>query len=231
MERASATRLNLLRTARRLAQVTRGVGLLRRKREALVTELFQLARPAADARVQIDATSRRAYPLLLAALGVHGRAGLRALAWPEPEITVEVVPGVLWGIVVSRIAARPALARTLAARATAPGLTGPATTAATAEFERLADLLLEAAPREMLIRRLGEALAQTSRQVNMLERRLTPALRAAVTSIRRMLDEREREERLRLKHLKSSRVTHGPFRDQAPTCGEKEEARDDLRNR
>ena len=81
----------------------------------------------------------------------------------------------------------------------------------------------------MLIRRLGEALAQTSRQVNMLERRLTPALRAAVTSIRCMLD--EREERLRLKHLKSSRVTHGPFTDQAPTCGEKGEGCDDLRNR
>ena len=72
---------------------------------------------------------------------------------------------------------------------------------ATLDFERLADLLLDAAPREMLIRRLGEALAQTSRQVNTLERRLAPALRAEVTGMRRTLDEREREERLRLKQL------------------------------
>jgi V/A-type H+-transporting ATPase subunit D len=58
----------------------------------------------------------------------------------------------------------------------------------------------------MVIRRLGEALAQTSRQVNTLERRLAPALRGAVTAIRRTLDEREREERLRLKRMKPSRV-------------------------
>ncbi|HLZ44812.1 MAG TPA: V-type ATP synthase subunit D [Gemmatimonadales bacterium] len=54
----------------------------------------------------------------------------------------------------------------------------------------------------MLIRRLGQALAQTSRQVNTLERRLAPVLRGTVTRIRRALDEREREERLRLKRLK-----------------------------
>jgi H(+)-transporting ATP synthase subunit D len=196
--------MNLLRTARRLGQVTRGVGLLRRKREALVTELFRLARPAADARAQIADVTARAYPLLLASLGIHGHTGLRALAWPRRDLRVEIEPGSTWGIIVSRISKRPPLARTLAARATSPGFTGPAASATAAEFERLADLLLEAAPREMLIRRLGEALAQTSRQVNTLERRLAPALRVSVTHMRRALDEREREERLRLKHLKSS---------------------------
>jgi V/A-type H+-transporting ATPase subunit D len=206
MERASPTRLNLLRAARRLGRVTRGVGLLRRKREALVTELFALARPAADARAQIADAGSRAYPLLLAALAAHGRAGLRALAWPERLLQVEVESGSVWGITVSRSAARPALLRTLAARATTPGLTGPAAAAAATAFERLADLLLDAAPREMVIRRLGEALAQTSRQVNTLERRLAPALRGAVTAMRRTLDEREREERLRLKRMKPSRV-------------------------
>lgn len=206
MERTPSTRMNLLRAARRLAQVTRGTGLLRRKREALVGELFRLARPAADARVEIAGVTARAYPLLLGGLALQGRAGLRALAWPGRDIAVEMEPGSLWGIVVSRITARPPLVRTVAARGAAPGLTGPAASQATAEFERLADLLLDAAPREMLIRRLGDALAQTSRQVNMLERRLAPALRAEVTGMRRTLDEREREERLRLKRLKSSRA-------------------------
>ncbi|HEY7194529.1 MAG TPA: V-type ATP synthase subunit D [Gemmatimonadales bacterium] len=205
MERPASTRLNLLRATRRLDQITRGVGLLRRKREALVSELFKLARPAADARTLIADAGTRAYPLLLTALAVHGHAGLRALAWPERLLEVEVEGGSVWGIVVSRIAARPALLRTLAARGTAPGLTGPAAAAAASAFERLADLLLEAAPREMLIRRLGEALARTSRQVNTLERRLAPALRTSVRDMRRTLDEREREELLRLKRLKSSR--------------------------
>jgi H(+)-transporting ATP synthase subunit D len=208
--------MNLLRAARRLAQVSRGVGLLRRKREALVSELFKLARPAADARVLIAEAGARAYPLLLGALAAHGRAGLRALAWPERLLEVEVEGGSLWGIAVSRIVARPAVLRTLAARGTAPGATGPAAAAAAGAFERLADLLLEAAPREMLIRRLGEALARTSRQVNTLERRLAPALRGSVTVMRRALDEREREERLRLKHMRSSRVPHTLFKPERP---------------
>ena len=205
MERPSPTRLNLLRTARRLSKVTHGATLLRRKREALVTELFQLARPAADARAQITAATARAYPLLLEALALHGRTGLSALAWPERDLRIDVEPGSVWGIVVSRITARPLLARTLAARGTAPGSTGPAAVAASTAFERLVDQLLDAAPREMLIRRLGEALAQTSRQVNTLERRLAPALRVSVTGMRRALEEREREERLRLRQLRKSK--------------------------
>lgn len=216
MERTPPTRMNLLRATRRLGQVTRGVGLLRRKREALVTELFKLARRAADARGLIADAGTRAYPLLLAALGIHGRSGLRALGWPDRALEVEVAGGSLWGIVVSRIAARPLLLRTLAARGTAPGSTGPAAAAAASAFERLADLLLEAAPREMLIRRLGEALAMTSRQVNTLERRLAPTLRHSVTRMRRTLDEREREERLRLKRLILNRRPESPQARSSP---------------
>lgn len=195
------TRMNLIRAARHLERIGKGVELLRRKREALVTELFRLARPAADARSQIEERTRVAYPALLWALTVHGLAGLRALAWPARDVLLEIAPGSVWGIVISTIVRRPPLARTLGARGTAPGATGPATVRAAGEFERLAELLLDAAPREMLIRRLGEALSQTSRQVNTLERRVAPALRLQLGAVRRTLDEREREERHRLKQL------------------------------
>jgi V/A-type H+-transporting ATPase subunit D len=193
--------MNLIRAARRLAQVGKGVELLRRKREALVSELFRLARPAADARAGIEQATHRAYPALLDALATQGLAGLRPLGWPARDIPLEMEPGSVWGIAVSTIVHRPALARTLGARGTAPGSTGPAAVRAATEFERLIELLLDAAPREMLIRRLGDALSQTSRQVNTLERRIAPELRSDMVGVRRVLDEREREERLRLKHL------------------------------
>ena len=199
--RMAPTRMNLIRAARRLAQVGKGVELLRRKREALVSELFRLARPAADARARIEQATQRAYPALLGALATHGLAGLRPLGWPDRDIALEMAPGSVWGVAVSTIVRRPALARTLGARGTAPGSTGPAAVQAATEFEHLIELLLDAAPREMLIRRLGEALSQTSRQVNTLERRVAPQLRSDMVGVRRVLDEREREERLRLKHL------------------------------
>ena len=51
------------------------------------------------------------------------------------------------------------------------------------------------------MRRLGEALSQTSRQVSSLECRVTPRLEHQIATTRRTLDEREREEHLRLRHL------------------------------
>lgn len=172
--------------------------MLRRKREALVTELFRIARPAAAARDEIALLAREAYPHLLGALALHGMSGVRAIAWPGRDLTVDLEPGSVWGVVVSRIAARPPIRRTLGARGTAPGGTGLATERAADAFERLTEQLLDAAPREMLLRRLGQALAQTSRQVRMLEHRVAPGLSRDIARVRQALDEREREERLRV---------------------------------
>jgi len=196
--RGPATRQNLLGLQRRLERVAKGAALLRRKREALVTELFRLARPAEAARVSIAENAMRAYPVLLEALGDEGYANLRAIGWPDRDLTVEVGARQVWGIPVAEIVRRPAVRRSLSARGTSPAWTASSAIGAADAFETLTELLLDAAGREALLRRLGDALSRTSRQVNTLERRLDPALRGQLTSVRRTLDEREREEHLRL---------------------------------
>ena len=208
-----ATRLNLLRSRRRLERLTRGADLLRRKREALVAELFRLARPATDARTQIAEAAREAYLSLIPALAEHGATGLRAIGWPMREYPIALAPGTVWGVVVSRIVSRPPVPRTLGARGTAPVTTGARTIRTANAFEQLTELLLDAAPREMLLRRIGEALAQTSRQVHTLERRVSPRLERDISRVRRVLDEREREERLRLAGLLRRR--HARLRPEA----------------
>jgi V/A-type H+-transporting ATPase subunit D len=57
----------------------------------------------------------------------------------------------------------------------------------------------------MLLRSLGHAVAQTSRQVRALERRVEPELASAVATMTNLLDEREREEHLRLRRFLRSR--------------------------
>lgn len=198
---SAATRSNLVRARRRLDRVAKGVTLLRRKREALVTELFRLARPAIDARAVIARRAQQGYEALLAGLAIHGRSGLEALSWPTRDLRITLRAGLVWGIPVAEILEKPTLRRTLAARGTAPGTTGPAAAAVATRFEELADLLLDAAPREMLIRRLGEALSNTTRRVNVLERRVGPALGTQIAAVRRVLEEREREEHGRLRPL------------------------------
>jgi H(+)-transporting ATP synthase subunit D len=202
MSLTAATRLNLLNTQRRLEQLGRGRDLLRRKREALVSELFRLARPAADARALIAQAAARAYPSLLDVLGDEGYDGVRALGWPTRELRVRIRPAVVWGIPVSELLDRPKVPRSQSARSLGPGSSPGSAVAAAEWFERLTDLLLDAAPRELLLQRLGLALAQTSRQVNTLERRLAPALRRDLGRIRAVLEEREREEHVRLSRLK-----------------------------
>ncbi|HEU5169271.1 MAG TPA: V-type ATP synthase subunit D [Gemmatimonadales bacterium] len=200
----AATRQNLLALGRRLERVTKGTGLLRRKRQALVAELFRLARPAATVRRSIAEHAAAAYPLLLGALAADGYSGLRASGWPTREVRVEIRAAHVWGIPVSELLGRPPIRRTLAARGTPPTAT-PAAIEAAGAFEELTELLLDAANREAMLARLGEALARTSRQVNTLERRVGPTLERQKAEIRRALDEREREERLRLERLLRSR--------------------------
>ena len=195
------TRLNLLRSRRRLDRVREGADLLRRKREALVRELLGQARPAVDERERIGHAAAAAYPALVNALGQRGSSDVMATAEPLRDVSVAMRSTQVWGLAVGSVSEAPTLERTLEARGTAPGPTGAASVEAAQAFETLTQLLIEAAPREMLLRRLGQAVAQTSRQVRALERRVEPALTSAVSTMTNLLDEREREEHMRLRHF------------------------------
>lgn len=192
------TRSGLLAGQRRLERVSKGAALLRRKREAVVGEIVRLARPASDARRLIAETAAQAYPALLGALAMEGSTGLRAIAWPVRELELNISTTQVWGIPAAAIGSRPQLRRTLEARGLTAMRIDPATAATATAFEGLAELLLDAAARELLLQRLGVALTRTSRQVNTLEQQVAPSLRQAVTRTRRDLEERERDEHARL---------------------------------
>lgn len=201
--RVAPTRSEWLRIRRRLDRVSKGIDLLTRKRRALVTELFAVAHPAIAARSQVDACAAAAYPALLAARAVHGDDLVASLGIPRRRLEVAVTVSEAWGVATGTVTRLDPVRRTAAARAVAPALTGPATTEAAVEFERLTELLLDAASTELRLRRLAEALARTSRQVNTLERRVAPGLTASAARVRSLLEEREREDHARLKRLAS----------------------------
>jgi vacuolar-type H+-ATPase subunit D/Vma8 len=163
-----------------------------------MAEIVRHARPASDARALIREQATQAYALLASALGVEGLTGLTAIAWPARDFTLRLREAQVWGIPVVEIVDRPLFHRTLEARGLPPTAIGPAAAAAATGFETLTDELLAAAPRELLLQRLGTALTRTSRQVNTLEQRVAPRLRQQIGRARRMLEEREREEHVRL---------------------------------
>jgi V/A-type H+-transporting ATPase subunit D len=199
--RAPATRLSLLRTAARLRQVQRGTALLKRKRQSLVDELFARARAAMTSRETIENRSLRAWQSLWAALSSVGSDGLAPLGWPMREVELDVNMMDVWGVRAPEVLNRPTLVRSLAARGVAPGPGEAATHEAACQFELLLEQVLDAAPREYVLRRLGRELARTTRLVNTLERRIAVTLEGDLAAIRRTLAEREREEQLRVKRL------------------------------
>jgi len=201
----AATRMALLRARRRATRIARGVDLLRKKREALVRRLFELARPAADVRAQSMEQGARAYAALVRAFAAHGEAELRALSWPLREVNVSTDEGQIWGVGIVELAKTAPLRRSLAARGTPPASVGPAAIEAARAFEELTELLIETAARELPVQRIADALARTTRQVHVLEHRVAPALRAQIASVQRTLEEREREEHLRLRRVLARR--------------------------
>jgi V/A-type H+-transporting ATPase subunit D len=200
VDRVAPTRSNLLRARRRVERVRKGIDLLTRKRRALVADLFRIARPAVEARREVQDRAAGAYRALLGAAAAQGDP-LDVLGWPTRRLEVEVTEHETWGIATGLVQRLTPVRRTLAGRGQAPGATGPAVVQASEAFEGLVELLLDSASTELMLRRLAEALERTSRQVNTLERRVAPGLTARIRRLREQLDEREREDHTRLKHL------------------------------
>jgi V/A-type H+-transporting ATPase subunit D len=201
----TATRSNVVRTQRRLEQVQRGAALLRRRRETLVAKLFERVAPTVDSRRAIEALARDAYRALLDVLAACGPDAVRPLGWPERELRVDLEPLEAWGIHGVRMTRHAPVARSVAARGVAVGPGDAPNLAAAEAFERLLERLVGSAPEEEFLRRLAEALAHTTRLVNTLEQRVVTGLEADLRGMRRTLEEREREEHLRLAHVAASR--------------------------
>ena len=86
---------------------------------------------------------------------------------------------------------------------------GPAGVDAARRHEEALDVLLRIASREIHLARLGEETQETSRRINALEQLLLPALGGEAARIEAALDERDREDAVRLKRLRSKRARGG----------------------
>jgi len=197
------TRSSLVRLTRRLDQVERGAALLEKRRDALVTELFARVRPSLDAQRGLDQQAALAYRALAEALATSGRSDLPALGWPSRDVRLQRLDAAPPAGVAAtdRFAPPPTLVRSTVARALVPGQFDAAAEKAARAFERLLEIVLAAAPAEFAVRQLGHALARTVRQVNVLEQRVALDLAGARLHVRRTLDEREREEVVRLRRI------------------------------
>jgi V/A-type H+-transporting ATPase subunit D len=201
VRRTAPTRHNLMRVRRRLERVRTAAELLTRRRSALVNELFRAARPVVESREAIAWQAAVSYAALVQAQADRGHPLLAALALPMREIGVELRSAEGFGLTGAELVAHDPIRREAHERGVSVGAAGPAAAATAEQFERLSTLILDSVSQELRIRRLARALAETSRRVNVLERRVGPGLAGETRRIGATLEEREREEQLRYRHL------------------------------
>ncbi len=199
------TRMALLAGRARLALARQGRQLLEDKRDALLEELHREIRTAVAARRELEAAAAEARLALETARVRHGDATVAAAgAGAAGEIGVDVLFTTVMGVPVPTVAGR-SLVRPAAARGRDPLATGPAVEAAAERFEEELTIALRVATMEARVLRLAREIRRTSSRVNALRTLVIPALDAETAAIELSLEQREREDRFRLKLVKRRR--------------------------
>jgi V/A-type H+-transporting ATPase subunit D len=200
-----ATRMNLLASRARLSLAREGAGLLRSKREALIRDFFRVADTIMLDRAEAALKNQRARILQGLARSFCGTRQMKTASFAArrdiPLVTREIN---IWGLRIPEISLAP-LRRSPEVRGLLPVDTPPQIIESSEAYELLLEALLATASAEIRLKRLGEEIRKVSRRINALEQFLIPGLVGRIRAINETLEEREREDRFRLKRLKSRR--------------------------
>lgn len=203
MENVSPTRMNLLARKGQVSLAKQGVDLLKKKRDALVTDFFAVVKDSLKSREHLNITAQQAIDSLNLTAAFEGRPALESSALPgRRDIKLEVSEKNVWGIKIPEVAA-PSIARGDFERGYNPAAVSGRVVKTAGMFEQMIDLLVEVAGSETRLKRLGAEIKKTTRRVNALEQVVIPRIYREMNYIKSVLEQREREDIFRLKLIKN----------------------------
>ena len=204
MEQVSPTRMNLITRKSQIKLAQQGAELLKNKRDALIQEFFGLVKPLVALRKELSQKFSDAEWKLFSALVFDGPETVASAAMAcRRDVAVGIEAKNLWGIRVAELQKTSLMRNSLTRGYAVTGMSARIDQAASA-FEELLSHILEVAPVEIKLKKLGEEIKKTSRRVNALEQRLIPRLTSEKRYIQQILEEREREDVFRLKRIKKA---------------------------
>ncbi|HYM71264.1 MAG TPA: V-type ATP synthase subunit D [bacterium] len=206
----SPTRMNLLQRQNQVKLAQQGVDLLKRKRDALVADFFNIVRRALAARERLMRTAGEAYTLLSLAKAVEGREVLESAALADGRrLEVGIDSRNVWGTRIPTITTDE-VRRTVLTRGQDPVAVTSRTVESADHFEEIVAALLDVASTEVTLRKIGEEIKKTTRRVNALEQVVIPRIRGEIRYIRDVLEQRAREDVFRLKRIKRKLEAKAP---------------------
>jgi V/A-type H+-transporting ATPase subunit D len=196
----------LLAGRSRLALARQGRELLEQKRDALLREFYRDVRTIVTQHEELEAAAGAARLALDSSRVWLGHEEVAAAAMGATgEISVEVEATTIMGVAVPAVAPRD-LVRRPESRDRSPLVSGPSLELAAVRFEEELTIAIRLATMEARVRRLAREIRRTSSRVNALRTRVIPELEADTKAIALGLEQREREDRFRLKQVKRARA-------------------------
>lgn len=194
--------MNLLQRKQQAQIAGQGVDLLKRKRDALVADFFNIVRQSLAARERLTKACEKAYVMLALAKAWEGRESLEAAAMADRrEILVDIEVRNVWGTKIPEVEVKE-VRRSLLERGHNPATTSARTVESATDFEEVLRAILEVAATEIKLKKIGEEIKKTTRRVNALEQVVIPRLRSEIRFITAVLEQRAREDVFRLKRIK-----------------------------
>lgn len=197
-----ATKGNLMRIKNSLGLSAQGFELLDKKRTVLINEMMRLITEAENIQSKINETFSKAYTALQNANISEGISVVRQISQAVPlDESVKIRFRSVMGVELPEI--------TYEEKEITPSFgfmdVGTAIDEAYKYFEDVRRLTLQLAQTETAVYRLAESIKKTQKRANALKNIIIPRYEETLRTITNVLEEKEREEFVRLKVIKKRR--------------------------
>lgn len=198
-ENIRPTRLELLRTRRRIVLAKKGLNLLKLKRSALIAEFFALSREAMQMRGDLQKRIAQGYESIRVAEMVEGPTKLENISMLLPDLApVKVSTRNVMGVKTPRVDTDKYTPVPTPALLDLP----TSINESIRHFQGIYQIVLSIAEKENALRRLLREIEKTKRRASAIENVLIPRLQATVRYIKFRFDELERDAFSMLKTVK-----------------------------
>lgn len=204
MEGVKPTRMQLLEIRKRRLLAVKGHELLSQKRDALISNFFEIIKNRKKKREEMEEKIREAFESLMEAEMLMGEEQVRSLAEGIGEgREIKVEKKNIMGVPIINFSIEDGSIASYGVLDTTSNLYG-----AINRGREALDAIVEVAGIEGSIQKLGKEIEKTKRRVNALEHIFIPKLEGTIAYIERQLEEREREDFFRRKRMKTLMEQH-----------------------
>ena len=197
------TRSVLLELKKKIKLSQSGYKIMKMKRDGLIIEFFVVLEKARKMRAGVASDYESAMQKITIARVVEGEIAVKSAAYAlKATPQVKLGSKSIMGMMVPKVETESKIHTNIVDKGYGVINTSAYIEDAALAFEKLLDTLVRAAEVETTMKKMVDEIEKTKRRVNALEFKIIPELKGSERFVKFRLEEMERENTTRLKHLK-----------------------------